>query len=112
MKNVAEVSDGTFEQDVLGAERVTVVDFGATWCPPCRALEPTVEELARKYEGRVQFVKLDIDQNPSTPQRYGIKGIPTLIVFDGGREVERMVGAASKDAISRVVDKHIPAAVA
>ncbi|HEX6624241.1 MAG TPA: thioredoxin [Pyrinomonadaceae bacterium] len=112
MKSVAEVSDGTFESDVLGAERVTVVDFGATWCPPCRALEPTIEELAKKYEGRVDFLKLDIDANPSTPQRYGIKGIPTLIVFDSGRELERMVGAASKDAISRVVDKYIPAAVA
>ena len=112
MKSVAEVSDGTFESDVLGSERVTVVDFGATWCPPCRALEPTVEELSKKYEGRVDFLKLDIDANPSTPQRYGIKGIPTLIVFDGGRELERIVGASSKDAISRVVDKYIPAAVA
>ena len=112
MKNVAEVSDGTFESDVLGSERVTVVDFGATWCPPCRALEPTIEELSKKYEGRVDFLKLDIDANPSTPQRYGIKGIPTLIVFDGGRELERIVGASSKDAISRVVDKYIPAAVA
>ena len=112
MKSVAEVSDGTFESDVLGSERVTVVDFGATWCPPCRALEPTIEELSKKYEGRVDFRKLDIDANPSTPQRYGIKGIPTLIVFDGGRELERIVGASSKDAISRVVDKYIPAAVA
>jgi len=112
MKNVAEVSDGTFESDVLGSERVTVVDFGATWCPPCRALEPTVEELAKKYEGRVDFLKLDIDANPSTPQRYGIKGIPTLIVFDGGKELERIVGASSRDAISRVVDKYITAAVA
>ena len=112
MKSVAEVSDGTFESDVLGSERVTVVDFGATWCPPCRALEPTLEELSKKYEGRVDFLKLDIDANPSTPQRYGIKGIPTLIVFDGGRELERIVGASSKDAISRVVDKYIPAAVA
>ena len=112
MKSVAEVNDGTFESDVLGAGRVTVVDFGATWCPPCRALEPTVEELAKKYEGRVSFLKLDIDANPSTPQRYGIKGIPTLIVFDGGRELERIVGASSKDAISRVVDKYLPAAVA
>ena len=112
MKSVAEVSDGTFESDVLGSERVTVVDFGATWCPPCRALEPTIEELSKKYEGRVDFLKLDIDANPSTPQRYGIKGIPTLIVFDGGRELERIVGASSKDAISRVVDKYITAAVA
>ena len=112
MKSVAEVSDGTFESDVLGSERVTVVDFGATWCPPCRALEPTIEELSKKYEGRVDFLKLDIDANPSTPQRYGIKGIPTLIIFDGGRELERIVGASSKDAISRVVDKYIPAAVA
>ena len=110
MKSVAEVSDGTFESDVLGSERVTVVDFGATWCPPCRALEPTIEELSKKYEGRVDFLKLDIDANPSTPQRYGIKGIPTLIVFDGGREVERVVGASSKTALERIVDKYVKVA--
>ena len=112
MKSVAEVSDGTFESDVLGAQRVTVVDFGATWCPPCRALEPTIEELAKKYEGRVEFVKLDIDANPSTPQRYGIKGIPTLILFKNGKEEERVVGATSKEAISRMIDKHVQSGAA
>jgi thioredoxin 1 len=112
MKNVAAVSDGTFETDVLKADKMTVVDFGAAWCPPCRALEPTIDELAKKYEGQVSFLKLDIDANSATPQRYGIKGIPTLIFFEGGREVERIVGASSKEAISRVVEKYLPAAAA
>lgn len=110
MKGVSEVNDGSFEGDVLRADKVSVVDFGAAWCPPCRALEPTVEALAEKYAGRVGFYKLDMDANTTVPQRYGIKGIPTLIIFEGGRELERIVGAASKEAISRVVDKYVAVA--
>jgi thioredoxin 1 len=109
-KQVLEVNDGTFEKDVLGSDVPVVVDFGATWCPPCRALEPTIEALAAKYSGSVRFYKLDIDDNASVPQRYGIKGIPTLIVFNGGREEERIVGASSKEAISKVVDKYVAVA--
>ena len=109
MKSVAEVSDGTFESDVLGSERVTVVDFGATWCPPCRALEPTIEELSKKYEGRVDFLKLDIDANPSTPQRYGIKGIPTLILFKQGQVAKKVIGAYPKKRLEAELE---PALVA
>ncbi|MBC7931112.1 MAG: thioredoxin [Rubrivivax sp.] len=109
---VGEVSDGTFERDVLGSDVAVVVDFWAEWCPPCRVLAPTFEELAERYAGGVKFVKLNVDENSSVPQRFGIKGIPTLIFFDGGREVERLVGATGKDALSRIVDKYVKAAAA
>jgi thioredoxin 1 len=107
---VAEVNDGTFEQDVTGSDVPVVLDFWAEWCPPCRALAPTFEELAKQYAGRVRFLKLNVDDNSEVPQRFGIKGIPTLVFFDGGREVERMVGAAGKDALTRVIDKYVKVA--
>lgn len=107
---VAEVNDGTFEQDVIGSDVPVVLDFWAEWCPPCRALAPTFEELAKQYAGRVRFLKLNVDDNAEVPQRFGIKGIPTLVFFDGGREVERMVGAAGKDALARVIDKYVKVA--
>ncbi|HJQ32584.1 MAG TPA: thioredoxin [Pyrinomonadaceae bacterium] len=107
---VAEVNDGTFERDVAGSDVPVVLDFWAEWCPPCRALAPTFEELAKQYSGRVRFLKLNVDENAEVPQRFGIKGIPTLVFFDGGREVERMVGAAGKDALARVIDKYVRAA--
>jgi thioredoxin 1 len=109
---VSAVGDDTFEQDVLKSDRPVVVDFWAEWCPPCRMLAPTFEELAKRYEGSVRFVKLNVDENTSVPQRFGIKGIPTLIFFDEGREVERVVGATGKDALARIVDKYVKVATA
>jgi thioredoxin 1 len=109
---VGEVNDGTFEQDVLKSDVAVVVDFWAEWCPPCRMLAPTFEELAERYAGGVKFVKLNVDENSSVPQRFGIKGIPTMIFFDGGHEVERIVGATGKDALARIVDKYVKAAAA
>ena len=105
-KFVSEVTDGTFESEVLASGVPVVVDFWAEWCPPCRALAPTFEALAESYGGAVKFVKLNIDESQSVPQRYGIRSIPTLILFQGGREVERIVGAASRDALARVFDKY------
>ena len=93
---VSAVEDGTFESEVAGSELPVVLDFWAEWCPPCRALAPTFEELAKQYAGRVRFLKLNVDENPQVSQRYGIKGIPTLVFFDGGREVERVVGGSSR----------------
>jgi thioredoxin 1 len=106
-QQVSQVSDGTFEKDVLQSSKPVLVDFWATWCPPCRMIAPTLDALAEKYDGSVTFYKLDIDENSAVPQRYGIKGIPTLIIFSGGRELERIVGASSKEAIARVIDKHV-----
>ncbi len=109
-QHVNEVTDNSFEQDVLGASTPVLVDFWAEWCAPCRMLAPTVEAVAEKYVGSASVVKLNVDDNPGVAQRYGIKGIPTLILFKGGKEEERVVGATSKEAISRMIDKHVAAA--
>jgi thioredoxin 1 len=111
-ENVREVSDASFENEVLNSERPVLVDFWAAWCAPCRMLAPTVEAVADKYAATASVVKLNVDDNPSVSQRYGIKGIPTLILFKNGREEERVVGATSEGAISRMLDKHISTATA
>ena len=111
-EHVKETSDGTFENDVLKSDRPVLVDFWAIWCQPCRALAPTIEAVAEKYSGTATVVKLNVDDNPSVSQRYGIKGIPTLILFKNGREEERVVGATSEQAIARMLDKHVGAATA
>jgi thioredoxin 1 len=104
---VKDVSDSNFESDVLKSDRPVLVDFWAQWCAPCRMLAPTVAAVAQSYEGKATVVKLNVDDNPQVSQRYGIKGIPTLILFKNGKEEERVVGATSKDAISRMIDKHV-----
>lgn len=100
-----EVTDQSFEQDVLKSDKPVLVDFWAEWCHPCKILTPVVNEVAQKYEGKAKVVKLNVDDNNQTAQRYGIKGIPTLILFSGGNEAERVVGATSKDNISRMIDR-------
>src|SRR3977135_114919 len=109
-EHVKETNDETFENDVLKSDRPVLVDFWAAWCAPCRMLEPTVEAVAEKYAANARVVKVNVDDNPSISQRYGIKGIPTLILFKGGKEEERVVGATSKEAISRMIDKHVTGA--
>src|SRR3712207_6906079 len=84
MAKPADVTDQTFETEVINAETPTLVDFWAPWCGPCRMVAPIVEELAGEYEGRVKFVKLNTDENPAVSSRYGIRSIPTLLVFKGG----------------------------
>jgi thioredoxin 1 len=111
-ERVTEVSDSSFEVDVLQSDRPVLVDFWAAWCAPCRMLAPTVDAVAEKYAENARVVKLNVDENPAVSQRYGIKGIPTLILFKAGKEEERVVGATSKDAISRMIDKHVSAASA
>ena len=88
--NVKEVDDSSFENDVLKSDQPVLVDFWAAWCAPCRMLAPTVEAVAEKYAGNAHVVKLNVDDNPSVSQRFGIKGIPTLILFKNGREEERV----------------------
>ncbi|HVF45273.1 MAG TPA: thioredoxin [Pyrinomonadaceae bacterium] len=109
-KYVSEVTDATFEAEVVKSDVPVVLDFWAEWCPPCRALAPTFEELAERYAGRAKFLKLNVDENQGVPQRFGIKGIPTLIFFDGGSEAERVVGAAGKDSLARIVDRYVKVA--
>jgi thioredoxin 1 len=105
-EQVREVSDASFEKDVLQSEVPVLVDFWAAWCAPCRMIAPLVDAVAEEYVGSAAVVKLNVDDNPSTSQRYGIKGIPTLILFRGGKEEERVVGAVSKDSLSRLLGKH------
>jgi thioredoxin 1 len=106
---VSEVTDANFENEVLSASQPVLVDFWAAWCAPCRMLAPTVEAVAEKYHGQAKVVKLNVDENIDSSSRYGIKGIPTLILFRDGKEVERVVGVPSnaKDFLSQMLDKHV-----
>jgi thioredoxin 1 len=106
-ERVSEVTDSSFEKDVLQAGKPVLVDFWAAWCAPCRMLAPTIDAIAEQFGDSAAVVKVNVDDNTSTAQRYGIKGIPTLILFSGGKEVERVVGATSKESISRMIEKHV-----
>lgn len=110
MASVSSVSDATFEQEVLANDLPVLVDFWAPWCGPCRVVGPIVEEIAQQYEGRVSVVKLNTDENPSTAGRYGIRSIPTLILFKGGKPVDTVVGAVPKATLNTVLEKHMVAA--
>jgi thioredoxin 1 len=107
MANVRDVSDQTFETEVLQSTVPVLIDFWAPWCAPCRAIAPVVEELAREYDGRIKVLKMNVDDNPQTPTRYGVRGIPNLILFQGGSVREQIVGAVPKkrlvDAITQIV---------
>jgi thioredoxin 1 len=102
MAKAIEVTDSTFEQEVLQANQPVLVDFWAVWCGPCKAIAPIVEELAGDYEGKLKVMKLDVDDNPQTAMAYGVQSIPTLLVFKDGKPAERIVGAVPKKVI---VDK-------
>jgi thioredoxin len=101
------ITDSNFEMDVLGSDKPVLVDFWAEWCGPCRMIAPSVEAVAEQYEGKAGVYKMNVDENMNVPQQYGIRGIPTLIVFKGGQEQERIVGAVSREVLSKVVDKYI-----
>ncbi|HXG65204.1 MAG TPA: thioredoxin [Blastocatellia bacterium] len=109
---VKEVSDDNFEQEVLGASEPVLVDFWAEWCQPCRMIAPTVEAIAEKYQGKARVVKLNVDNNNQTAVRYTVRSIPTLIVFKGGNEVDRAVGAKSKESIAQMLDRALGASEA
>jgi thioredoxin 1 len=106
---VIEANDTNFEVEVLKASRPVLVDFWAAWCGPCRAIAPAVQSIAEKYQGKAKVVKVNVDENPDTPARYGIKGIPTLILFRDGKEVERLVGVPGNAAghLSQLLDRHL-----
>ena len=102
-----EVTDTNFESDVLGSDKPVLVDFWAEWCGPCRMIAPTVEAIAEEYQGKAGVYKMNVDENMNIPQQYGIRGIPTLILFKGGQEQECIVGAVTREAIARVVEKYV-----
>lgn len=102
-----EVTDSNFERDVLRSDKPVLVDFWAEWCGPCRMIAPTVEAVAEAYQEKAGVYKMNVDENMNVPQQYGIRGIPTLILFKGGQEQERIVGAVTREAITRVIDKYV-----
>ncbi len=104
--NMQEATDDTFS-DLVKQNGVTLVDFWAPWCGPCRRLNPVIEELSGEMGDTVQFVKLNTDENPETAARFGIMSIPTLLVFKGGEKVDQLVGAHPKDNIQKVLKKHL-----
>jgi thioredoxin 1 len=107
--NTLTFTDSSFDTDVLNADVPVLVDFWAEWCGPCRMMGPTVDQVASDYVGKVKVGKLDVDSNQQTASRYGIRGIPTILLFKGGQIVEQKVGAIGKNDFQKMLDKHIPA---
>ncbi|MCL6544534.1 MAG: thioredoxin [Bryobacteraceae bacterium] len=105
--NTLTFSDATFDQEVLNSPVPVLVDFWAEWCGPCRMMEPTIDAIATDYSGRVKVGKLNVDENGNTAMRYGIRGIPTLLLFKGGKVVDQRVGAIGKSEVQRMLDAHL-----
>ncbi|CAI2719209.1 thioredoxin [Nitrospina watsonii] len=102
---VVTVSDDEFDSSILQSDKPALIDFWAEWCQPCKMLAPTVEELAGEYDGKVVVGKLNVDDNPQTATKYGIRGIPTLLFFKDGQVVQQLVGVKSKAEIQKVIDE-------
>jgi thioredoxin 1 len=105
MANVQQVGDDSFEREVLQSPVPVLIDFWAPWCAPCRAIAPVVEEIAGDYAGRLKVVKMNVDDNPGTPARYGVRGIPNLIIFQAGVVKEQIVGAVPKAQLVKAIGK-------
>ncbi len=106
-KNVHEATDSNFSTDVATASGLTMIDFWAEWCGPCRMLGPTIEAVADEYAGKVKVFKMNVDNNPETPTKFHIRGIPTVIFFKNGEAVDQLVGNQPKDVIVQTIQKHL-----
>jgi len=106
MGNYVTVTDGNFDEEVLQSDIPVLVDFWAEWCQPCHMIAPTIEELAKEYEGKVKVGKMDIDSNQNTPSKYQVMSIPSLLLFKNGELVERIVGVVPKEHIAGFLDTH------
>jgi thioredoxin 1 len=102
-----EVTDSSFDKEVVNAERPVLVDFGADWCPPCKAISPLVDSLAAEYEGKAIIAKLDVDANPQITSRYGVRNLPTLLIFKGGKPVDKIVGAVPKRVMAEKLNQYL-----
>lgn len=107
MSGAVPVTDASFKQDVLESDVPVLVDFWAPWCGPCRMVAPVVDEIAQQYEGQVKVVKLNTDENPNVASQYGIRSIPTLMIFKGGQRVDMVVGAVPKTTLANTLEKYI-----
>jgi thioredoxin 1 len=104
---VKHVSDASFEADVLKADSPVLVDYWAEWCGPCKMIAPILDEVSKEYSGRLQIAKINVDENTTTPAKYGIRGIPTLMLFKNGAVVATKVGALSKSQLAAFIDSHL-----
>ena len=105
--NIIHVSDDSFEQEVLQSEKPVLIDYWAEWCGPCKMIAPVLDEVASEYADRIRIAKLNIDENPATPPKYGIRGIPTLMLFKNGEVEATKVGAVSKAQLTAFLDENI-----
>ena len=105
--SIVEITDANFDQEILKSEQPVMVDFWAPWCGPCKAIAPHVDELAKQYEGKIKVAKMNVDDSPGTPSRYGVRGIPTLLFFKGGQVQNQLVGLQPKDAIQKAIEKSL-----
>ncbi|RMG09630.1 MAG: thioredoxin [Cyanobacteria bacterium J055] len=107
MSAAAQVTDASFDKDVLESEIPVLVDFWAPWCGPCRMDAPVVEEIAQQYDGQLKVVKVNTDENPAVASKYGIRSIPTLMIFKGGQRVDMVVGAVPKTTLAQTLEKYL-----
>ncbi len=107
MAAAAQVTDSTFDEEVVESDVPVLVDFWAPWCGPCRMVAPVVDEIAEQYAGQVKVVKVNTDENPNVASKYGIRSIPTLMIFKGGQRVDMVVGAVPKTTLAQTLEKHL-----